>query len=171
MSYKTKQEAIDKGKKLLARFPKGWKIYVHNNLGWYIKFHKDSSCSIYYEENYNYFWCLIGYTSGGIPEWSPQPTFRSKDPMVVLKKTIKFAQEIEKQRINNLSQIRRSAGMKSIRLEEYVRSEDEPTYVIRIGKKQGVTEMRTDKFKALSKEDQKRWKRGEKLNENQNHSM
>ena len=97
MNFPTETEATEWGQRILKKsFPAnaGWRLRVWENIGWHVTFQHGMYVQVfpcdYHPGN---FWCLIGTDGGGKCEWTPHITYRSKDPMMVVLRTLLYARK------------------------------------------------------------------------------
>lgn len=87
-----KHEATILGKRLLSKMPKGWKLKVDNNMGYYYYVHFGDNISVHPCWDDETFFCLMGdMPNCGRPEWTDK--FHSEDPMEVVKHTLNLAKK------------------------------------------------------------------------------
>jgi len=110
--YRTKETAVKKARVLLKRFPKksGWIFYVFESLGWHFHFVNKHTKLVQVNYDDDKFWCLIGSKNGGALWATPDRCYRSDDPILVLKRTISYAQHAVDEYNRIVNDCRRALG-------------------------------------------------------------
>ena len=95
MRHKTKESARVAAAALLKFFPKkrGWHIHLWENMGWHFCFETSRTDFVRIYHDDGEFNCLLGTSNGGKGNFTPDRMYRSKNPMVVLRKTMAYAEK------------------------------------------------------------------------------
>ena len=93
----TKREATARGKKLLKKMKgKGWKLRVHENIGWH--FNVWNGPIAVHDSGDGIYWCLMGTAADclgvacGHMDWSDN--FHNKDPNKVVEHQVRIARKV-----------------------------------------------------------------------------
>jgi hypothetical protein len=117
MSFTSEASAMKRAKEVLAMMEtKGWKIRVHENMGWHWTLH-NGPLNLHESSSGDSFFCLVSSEpkgSGGLAMWTDSEAYKhrsAKEPNACVERALRYAQAVLQDLFDNLKPAFKAYGL------------------------------------------------------------